>query len=463
MCTASLNASASPTINRLPIELLQEIFLQCLPSDRFILPALTKAPILLTRVCSTWWRTALSSPRLWRSFALHLSPHRGGTVTTHQLSLMRSWLPRARAMSTALFVYAPHMPGDTLEEIFDALTECGRTQQISDLRVTLPERYSAPLIALLNAGGASRLKSLELRLGEPLAPLGQPLERLEVGDVTMPELESLTIASSVPHFSSVGSLRVFVIESPIPAMACVEMLGQCPALEECSVAKLRVDHDAVMVPGFTKGATEMKYLRTLALSTNDTQSIGIILASLVLPTLDTLRFTDTAYEDAPAGGATWLAALENTLRAAPVKELHLHNVIPSPEALLRVLAAAPALTHLALSDLRGGAPVDGSVLAALTVLPNSDHRHVLCPKLEVVKLGTCLDVEREDGVLGRMVASRWCSNGDNSKEGVSRLRSINPRLDGAGCLGMRERERPGAFEEDRRVLWALREEGLEGL
>ncbi|KAF8962985.1 hypothetical protein BDZ97DRAFT_1662126, partial [Flammula alnicola] len=58
------NRILSP-IRRVPPEIWSEFFYHCLPTQRNPIMSTSDAPLLLTRVCSTWRSAALSSPRLW--------------------------------------------------------------------------------------------------------------------------------------------------------------------------------------------------------------------------------------------------------------------------------------------------------------------------------------------------------------------------------------------------------------
>ncbi|KAJ6587792.1 hypothetical protein B0H10DRAFT_2093411 [Mycena sp. CBHHK59/15] len=59
-----------PVLN-LPLEIISEIFLHCLPTPEKITPDPLHVPVLLLHVCRTWRSIALSIPGLWA--ALHLS------------------------------------------------------------------------------------------------------------------------------------------------------------------------------------------------------------------------------------------------------------------------------------------------------------------------------------------------------------------------------------------------------
>jgi hypothetical protein len=52
---------------RLPVDILREIFIACLPANRNAVISAWEAPLLLGRICSAWRTIALSTPRLWAS------------------------------------------------------------------------------------------------------------------------------------------------------------------------------------------------------------------------------------------------------------------------------------------------------------------------------------------------------------------------------------------------------------
>jgi hypothetical protein len=50
---------------RLPIDIVQEIFMACLPTHRNCVMSAREAPVLLGRICSSWRAISLATPRLW--------------------------------------------------------------------------------------------------------------------------------------------------------------------------------------------------------------------------------------------------------------------------------------------------------------------------------------------------------------------------------------------------------------
>lgn len=59
-------------IRRLPVETLSEIFMHCLPEDRYAVRDLSEAPLLLTGISQQWRQTAIGTPALWKSLHIHL-------------------------------------------------------------------------------------------------------------------------------------------------------------------------------------------------------------------------------------------------------------------------------------------------------------------------------------------------------------------------------------------------------
>jgi hypothetical protein len=62
-------------IRRVPLEILQCIFVRCLPTKHNGVMSSRQAPILLTHVCRDWRAAALKMPRLWASLHIPI-PHR---------------------------------------------------------------------------------------------------------------------------------------------------------------------------------------------------------------------------------------------------------------------------------------------------------------------------------------------------------------------------------------------------
>ncbi|KAJ7134865.1 hypothetical protein C8R44DRAFT_563163, partial [Mycena epipterygia] len=52
-------------IRQLPLDVIHEIFMACIPTHRNCVMSASEAPVLLGRICSAWRNISLSTPHLW--------------------------------------------------------------------------------------------------------------------------------------------------------------------------------------------------------------------------------------------------------------------------------------------------------------------------------------------------------------------------------------------------------------
>lgn len=72
-------------IRRLPLDIMEKIFLSCLPTQRNPAMSTLEAPLKLGRICSSWRSFAYSCPRLWSRIhisLLHLGKIPEGSTDT---------------------------------------------------------------------------------------------------------------------------------------------------------------------------------------------------------------------------------------------------------------------------------------------------------------------------------------------------------------------------------------------
>ncbi|KAF8177069.1 hypothetical protein K438DRAFT_1845880 [Mycena galopus ATCC 62051] len=90
---------------RLPLDILQEIFIACMPTQRNCVMSAIEAPVLLGRICSAWRTVSLSTPRLWaRVHIVEPQPQGWGSPTAEpklsqkvaqRLEITKIWLGRS--------------------------------------------------------------------------------------------------------------------------------------------------------------------------------------------------------------------------------------------------------------------------------------------------------------------------------------------------------------------------------
>lgn len=93
-------ARISP-VRFLPTEILQQIFKYCLPNDRYVIPHILSAPLLLCQICRRWRDIAQATPELWSSIDVH-----DWGVWTAELytAMVARWLAAARTRPLAVSV-----------------------------------------------------------------------------------------------------------------------------------------------------------------------------------------------------------------------------------------------------------------------------------------------------------------------------------------------------------------------
>lgn len=93
-------ALAPPACGRLPLELLGEIFLWCLPHTNYVTPSSNDCPLIFTRVCRQWRAVALSTPRLWAS--LNVSLFNAAEMSSGDM--YKCWLEKAKSVPLSIRV-----------------------------------------------------------------------------------------------------------------------------------------------------------------------------------------------------------------------------------------------------------------------------------------------------------------------------------------------------------------------
>lgn len=437
-------------VHRMPVEVMQEIFTNCLPADQFMRPDVHKAPLLLTRVCLAWRRVVLSTPYLWNSLAIQFSI----INWERRLPLMKFWVFHSSRHPVSLFAYIPMAHDKALDAFLQLFTS--NLDRWKNLRLTLPNRSRVAILDALHKG-TPLLQNLQLRFS--------PIDT--EGNSTEPEKLVIT-GKSAPHirglvWSSSGSPRVDFLLSgihltdidiayPLSVLECLSIMECCSQLVRCDFRSVSEwAHGPSLISTFP---SPFVLSELVVLSIQTSEPLGEFFQHVTLPALQVLKAADMGY-DVDVG--VWSQSHFNDFvvrSGCSLKRLHLLNVLPSEDDLIRTLQlASSSLVELRLLDLKGITVVMDRVLALLTAQQSADGQpSCTCPKLEVLKLGTSLF--STDGQLASMVESRWKWSESaelRSLQQVIRIRSINPRLD------------PQTHPEDIRRLTLLRKKGLEVL
>lgn len=116
-----LRRALSSPIKRLPLEILQDIFVQCLPSRNHVLDK-NKAPLLLTYICPEWREIAISTSELWSSLHIEIpwriqSAAAKAAPLHYYIQKAKEWLVRSgiRPLSISLCTREPRMYDSLIE------------------------------------------------------------------------------------------------------------------------------------------------------------------------------------------------------------------------------------------------------------------------------------------------------------------------------------------------------------
>lgn len=110
-------------LRRIPQEILQEIFIHCLPVHHNAVMSCHEAPLLLGRVCSQWRSVAFSTPRLWSS--IHIvatedaptwgppswgswsNQNQGSDLNRDIVEAVEAWLSRSGSLPLYITLFQP--------------------------------------------------------------------------------------------------------------------------------------------------------------------------------------------------------------------------------------------------------------------------------------------------------------------------------------------------------------------
>ncbi|KAJ7512827.1 hypothetical protein B0H11DRAFT_1843221 [Mycena galericulata] len=173
-------ALISPT-RRLPLDIIQEIFVACLPTHRNCVMSAREAPVLLGRICSSWRAISLSTPRLWQS--LHIvdrglpSGNDNDVASTRIMTLedlkaaqivevTQTWLGRSGQCPLSISLRSGPYPSPSAHSILQLLISLAPRWQ--HIQFTIP---SAVLKKLVHLSGMDVpiLESVALHQSDPYA------------------------------------------------------------------------------------------------------------------------------------------------------------------------------------------------------------------------------------------------------------------------------------------------------
>ncbi|KAK7006028.1 hypothetical protein R3P38DRAFT_1727405 [Favolaschia claudopus] len=258
----SHKALMSP-IRRIPLDLLEQIFIACLPAHRNCVMSAQEAPVLLGRICSSWRTLSLSAPRLWSRLHIVLPPpdHESlsrdrdifAAKTAQRLEVASTWLGRTGNCPLSISVerdfHMNHLdlPEDLLELL---IPYASRWQHLS--LVLPPSGFER--LSRLSENDVPLLMSLSMSS----APIMDPAYTwTPAGILFAPNLSSFEFAGSgiIPSALPLRwntltelSLRVssWNLNSGLTCEMALDILARCHALRSCQLLIQEISESQVL-------------------------------------------------------------------------------------------------------------------------------------------------------------------------------------------------------------------------
>ncbi|KAJ7173428.1 hypothetical protein C8R46DRAFT_991215 [Mycena filopes] len=297
---------------RLPLDVIQEIFVACLPTHRNCVMTAVEAPVLLGRICSAWRSISLGTPRLWAR--LHIvEPSRSGTGPwipsravweekfAQRLETTKTWLGRSGQCPLSISFQGSH--DQPLPDAADPLTN---TRLFMDTLLSVAPRWeevslraSTPALEMLSSiteHDVPLLQRFEMSLdrqfsnGRPnFALLGaQHLKQLSVSGSAVRNIRGLPVRwEDLTHLSALGFNDISLSYSGV-----LELLAKCSQLRECRLCLDQADNSLSQTDGFAAhNSIQLPFLHYFHISCFGlaVDGIGDVFRRLSLPKLRNLE------------------------------------------------------------------------------------------------------------------------------------------------------------------------------
>ncbi|KAF7357955.1 Tetratricopeptide repeat family [Mycena venus] len=400
-------------IRRLPLDILEEIFVACLPSHRNCVMSAEEAPVILGRICSSWRTISLATPRLWSR--LHIveprSPEPSNPLHMSRrllrLEVANSWLRRSGECPLSISLDSSPDPrispplspvvSSTNPDLFlSTLIQFAPrwqsislvTQQLALKTLSRVTENDVPLLqelTIICLGATHHTDDAPWSLSQSSVFHGLSLSAVSISGSTAKASELPLRWSQLTALSFLGS--AWGTEHVQTCGVLLEILSRCPKLRTCS---LLIDEP----PGdLTHSIVECPFLHTLYLfcAHAAVHTSGSLLSRLSLP--DLREFTLHGSETVQDGDPSTTNSLTSALAASPrLETIHIASESFTKSTLIDFLRGlSSTIRHLDISESihiawRLEPALDDHVLTALTTY---------CPTLRELVLLNCHSVSDE--------------------------------------------------------------------
>ncbi|KAK7018878.1 hypothetical protein R3P38DRAFT_2978839, partial [Favolaschia claudopus] len=273
----SHQALMSP-IRRIPLDLLEQIFIACLPAHRNCVMSAQEAPVLLGRICSSWRALSLSAPRLWSRLHIVLPPpdHESlsrdrdifAAKTAQRLEVASTWLGRTGICPLSISVERKFHPNlsNLREDLLELLIPYASRWQHLSLVLPFP---GLKRLSMLSENDVPLLMSLSLSTPD----VDPEFTWSPAGILYAPNLSKFEFAGSgiIPsalplRWNTLTELSLRVSSwNPRQNLTCemaLFILSRCHTLRKCQLFIKGVSESQVLT---TNAVVSSSFLRALEL------------------------------------------------------------------------------------------------------------------------------------------------------------------------------------------------------
>ncbi|KAJ7592580.1 hypothetical protein C8J56DRAFT_479406 [Mycena floridula] len=383
-------------IRCLPEDMLREIFIHCLPTNKAAAIATTAAPLLFGLICRSWRDFALSTPALWASIQVQFSPSVDSVDVQRLCNEAKTWLARSGTCPLTIGVNHGYCTDPVAIQFVQSLTDISARWR--SIEIAAPAQWLLPLASLSNTDVPKLEKFSHWEVTGPWETGGpwatglidqvgetiwQSLDILGAGrlqDVTLSKFALQDTAAAAISKINFGQLTRLTLNTGLTFMDAAEILRRCPNLKESHMSITRspsadAEHnfEPITLLHLCSFTFIMVYPGQVVLEQ--------FFSSLDLPQLTSFNHNMGGHSTVP-----WI----HLVRTSPIENLSLSLSDLRDQSLLHYLRANTLIKRLQINYFSG---IEMDCLPLLLAIDNASD--VLCPFLEVLEV-----LESEPGGWG---------------------------------------------------------------
>ena len=425
-------------IRKLPIDVLQKIFVACLPTAHNPVMSKSEPPILLTQICSSWRNVAHATPQLWKSIHIAIPFSKYTTVEQHmdrRSEVVQEWLTRSAACPLDISVggdWETRDVDESCDKIIDTLIRF--SERWREVCFLAPYQALVP-IASLPPSKVPLLKAVSLNCPSPDQVILTQLDPQSVcGLLKAPNLRDLSLLGWWLTHLSVDVTRLpinwnqltnIVLEGPscwgecfLSVSGTYKILSLCRNLITCQLEIGSLISEDIELPlDATAAIISLPSLTRLSVCENT--SLKRLFTLLHLPSLNFLEFRTTISptEQSSTSLLSLLTRFHNTIHLITDSQYF------TRQDFIKCLRLCPLLKSLSIQKayyVPPGIPsckIDDAFIQLF--FESSNDEGCLCPRLEIFK--SSRETELPETTLLQFVKEK---NGD-STPGLAKLKCLN--------------------------------------